>query len=127
MSHLATLDAAGLASAKEIAVKYGISTALLMNVMKELSAAGFVESARGARGGYRLAQSPRKINMADVVMALEGPVRSAHCMREQSAARDQGVCRIVDRCPIADPVHRLHRKLNDFLKGLTLADVIETG
>jgi Rrf2 family protein len=126
MSHLATLEAAQLASAKEIALKYGISMAFLMNVMKELAAAGFVESARGAHGGYRLAQSPRKINMADVVLALEGPVRSAHCMRK--AGEDVAdVCQIVDRCPIADPVHRLHRKLNDFLKGLTLADVLEAG
>ena len=81
MSHLATLDSSGLASAKEIATKYGISMAFLMNVMKELAAAGFVESTLGAHGGYRLAQSPRKINMADVVLALEGPARSAHCMR----------------------------------------------
>jgi len=30
----------------------------------------------------------------------------------------------VDRCPIADPVHRVHRRLSDFLKTVTLAEIV---
>ncbi len=28
------------------------------------------------------------------------------------------------RCPVADPVHRVHRKLKDFLKRVTLAEIV---
>ena len=34
-------------------------------------------------------------------------------------------CMIMDRCPIVDPVHRVQRKLSDFLKTVTLADIAE--
>jgi len=33
-------------------------------------------------------------------------------------------CKIMTKCPIADPVHRVHRKIRDFLSELTLADVL---
>ena len=31
----------------------------------------------------------------------------------------------MESCPISDPVHRVQRKLNDFLKKLTLAELAE--
>jgi len=31
------------------------------------------------------------------------------------------------RCPILDPVHRVQRRLSDFLKTVTLAELAEPG
>lgn len=56
MAHLAELPEGRVCSAREIAALYEIPAALLMNVLKALSSAGYVESFRGARGGYRLAR-----------------------------------------------------------------------
>jgi len=124
MTHLARLAEGELASARQIARTFGVPTSLLMNVLKELSAARYVESVRGARGGYRLARKPEDVNLAELVTALEGPIRLAECVAKQQA--DPGKpCKIWDRCPIADPVHRVQRKLSDFLKTVTLADILE--
>lgn len=125
MAHLAGLEDRGLASAREIAERLDVPSALLMNVMKRLSAAGYVESVRGARGGYRLARRPEEINLADVVTVLEGPIRLARCVSGQLGERDECGCMLMARCPVTDPVHRVQRRLNDFLKTLTLAEIVE--
>jgi len=123
MTHLARLGQGEVSSAREIADRFGVPGSLLMNVLKDLSAAGYVESVRGAHGGYRLALRPDDVNLADLVAALEGPIRTAQCVTGQED--DAGLCRLMDRCPINDPVHRIHRKLRDFLKNITLADIAE--
>lgn len=123
MTHLAHLDADQVASAREIADRYGVPISLLTNVLKELCVAGYVESVRGARGGYRLVARPEQVNVGDLVAALEGPIRSSQCVTDQTGSGQECTC--MESCPISDPVHRVQRKLNDFLKKLTLAELAE--
>ena len=123
MSHLARADGEKLASARGIAERFGISTSLLMNVLKLLAGAGYVDSVRGAHGGYRLARRPEQINLAEVITAIEGPIRLAECLSGEARENETCECKVMARCPIADPVHRVQRKLSDFLKSVTLAEV----
>ncbi len=125
MTYLAGLGDGRLASAREIAKRFGVPASLLMNVLKELSAVGYVESVRGARGGYRLAVAPEAINLADLVTAVEGPVRLAECITNARSDDEECTCQVMANCPIADPVHRVQRRLNDFLKKVTLAEILE--
>lgn len=125
MTYLAKLAAGQLASARDIADRFGVPLSLLMNVLKELSAAGYIESVRGMRGGYRLARSPDQVNLADLVTALEGPIRSSECMH--GGVEEHAECSVdmMSRCPLADPVHRVQRKINDFLRKVTLAELVD--
>jgi Rrf2 family protein len=125
MTHLARLPAGQVASAREIAELFGVPGPLLMNVLKELSAAGYVESVRGARGGYRLARRPEDITLAGLVEALEGPVRLAECMTEAAGEGRECTFKLMSQCPVADPVHRVQRRLSEFLKKVTLAEFVE--
>jgi len=124
LSHLAKMDGEELASAREISDRYEIPLSLLMNVLKELSSAGFVESVRGAHGGYRLAVEPEEISLADLITTVEGPIRLAECIADHDRPDDRETCPLLSNCPIADPVHRVHRRLADFLKTVTLAEII---
>ncbi len=125
MTHLAKLGPKRLASAREIAEEYGIPMALLMNVLKELASAGYVRSVRGAHGGYRLARSPAEVNFIGLLETLEGPMKLAECvLGEVNDADVHATCKVMPHCPIADPVHRVHRRIRDFLSNLTLADVL---
>jgi Rrf2 family protein len=124
MAHMATLDGQRVTCAREIASLFGVPPGLLMNVLKELAASGYVESIRGAHGGYRLARRPKEISLADVVTALEGPIRSSQCISGQVNEEANSTCDDIDRCPVASPIHRVHRKLRDFLKTVTLADIV---
>ena len=123
MTYLAGLDEGQVASAREIAERFDVPTSLLMNVLKELSAAGYVESVRGAHGGYRLALDPEEISLADLVTAVEGPIRLAQCVAGKDPSADSEPCRLLEQCPVADPVHRVQRRLSDFLKTVTLAEI----
>ena len=125
MTHLARLERGEVSSAREIAQRFGVPASLLMNVLKELAAGGYVESVRGARGGYRLARPPEEITLADLVAAVEGPIRLAECVTDPAGGDAECTCRLMARCPIADPVHRVHRRLSDFLKKVTLAEIVE--
>jgi len=125
MAYLAKLDTDKLASAREMAEMFGMPLALLMNVLKELAAAEYVVSVRGARGGYRLARRPEDVNLADLIGAIERPVRQTECMTHATGDEHECPIEMMARCPVADPVHRVHRKLNDFLKKVTLAEIVE--
>ncbi len=126
MTHLHGLPEGEVASAREIAESFDVPTSLLMNVLKELASAGFVESVRGAHGGYRLARAAEDVSLADLIETLEGPIRLAECVAGPSGHKgDREVCGIVDKCPVAGPLHRVHRKLSDFLKQVSLADIAE--
>jgi Rrf2 family protein len=43
-------------------------------IMRTLVQRGLLESARGATGGYRLARPADQITVADVIIALDGPL-----------------------------------------------------
>jgi len=49
-----------------------ITVAYLEQIVPALRAHSFIESQRGAKGGYVLAQPPEKIQMGEVIRALEG-------------------------------------------------------
>ena len=123
MSYLAGLDEGKVASARAMAEKLALPLSLLTNVLKELAADGFVRSARGVAGGYCLARDPEQINLADLLSALEGPIRSAHCVSGRHGDDEECDCDIMDDCPVFDPVHRVHRRLSDSLRKMTLADI----
>jgi len=126
MSYLSSLEPGRLASAREIASLSDVPTSLLMNVLKELAASGYVESVRGSHGGYRLAIDPEQVTLAEVVEAIEGPVKLAECVTEAAGDGAECTCRIMASCPVADPVHRVHRKLKDFLSKVTLEEIVKT-
>lgn len=124
VTHLAQVDEDEYVSAREIAERFGVPVSLMMNALKDLSAAGYVEGCRGPHGGYRLARRPDEINLADLIAVVEGPVRLAECIT-QEAGDETCTCQVMAQCPIADPIHRVHRRLSDFLKGVTLAEIVE--
>jgi Rrf2 family protein len=72
-------------SLKSIADGEGLPLAYLERIVALLKKAGFVESTRGAHGGYRLAQPAEDIRMDAVIAALEGGVAPMSCFVDDSA------------------------------------------
>ena len=124
MGLLSQLDSGSRVSARQIASRLDVSTSLLMNVLKELASAGYIESVRGARGGYRMAIDTADVSLADLVDLLEGPVRLAECVTEEMG-QGQCTCQVMANCPVTDPVHRAQRKLKDFLASVTLDEIVK--
>lgn len=108
-------------SAREIAERYSVSLPLLMNVLKELHRAEFVLSTRGPRGGYRLTKPAASISLAEVIEVIESPVRVIRCA--EPALDGEAACELAGCCPVRAPLRRLHDRLSDFLKSVTVADL----
>ena len=77
--YLGLRDPAELSRISEIAKAYGISENHLMKVVHRLGQRGFVETVRGRQGGIRLAHSPGRINIGDVVRRCEDDLRLVEC------------------------------------------------
>ena len=84
-------DAGVPISLKSIADSEGLPLAYLERIVALLKKAGFVESTRGAHGGYRLAQDPEGIRMDAVITALEGNVAPMSCFVDDTSG-DRVLC-----------------------------------
>ena len=89
-------------SAREIGAEYDIPLELLAKVLQKLVQRGLLNSQHGANGGYSLRRSPDKINVAEVIQAIEGPFSLTDCMS------DDGFCGQFDKCNVKSPLQRLN-------------------
>ena len=66
-------------SASELAQETGVPLPTTQKLMGRLAAAGLLDSARGAAGGFSLARPAGEISLADIVEAVEGPIALTMC------------------------------------------------
>jgi len=64
----------GLVRVEDIVRKYRIPGKYLENIMLRLRKAGYIMSRRGVGGGCQLARSPDRINVAEIVRLMDGPI-----------------------------------------------------
>ena len=107
-------------SLAEIAERQDISQEYLEQLFGKLRRAGLVVSSRGAAGGYALARPPGDIAMADVILAVDEPLRVTRCDGDAVEGCVKG-----DRCCAHDLWSSLGRQMMYFLESVTLQDVIE--
>lgn len=121
LSHMAH-DPEGVFTAREIAERYHMPSALLMNVLKTMCQGELVRSIRGAKGGYKLAMPATRLTLADIITVVEGPIRFVQCTGQHTAT--DADCDLLDVCPVKRPVQRIHEKMSIFLEQITLADIV---
>lgn len=68
-----------------ISERQAIPGRYLEQIFQRLRRAGIVASKRGPGGGYRLARSPARISLREIVEAVEGPVVGAMQMKPPAA------------------------------------------
>lgn len=107
-------------SARDIAEAHGVPLPLLMNVLKRLNRTGFVNSVRGARGGYILAVSPVELTLDALIEAVEGPVHLVRCTNPDKEGRR---CTLTGACPVRSSIRKVHNDLRKFLSSVTIAEL----
>ena len=65
---------------EEISRKQDIPRKFLEQILLNLKRGGFLESKKGAKGGYTLARAPKDIILGDVVRFIEGSVYPISCI-----------------------------------------------
>src|SRR6202041_1082164 len=96
----------------DIANRQKIPQKFLELILASLKQGGFVESRRGAEGGYLLARRPESITVGDVLRFVEGRQEERSRMRRQSDS------------PLGDLWERTDKAMDSVLDGPTFAHLV---
>lgn len=111
------LNPEAVCNAVEIAEMTHVSAPTVSKILKSLAREKLVLSSRGAHGGYRLARTPEKISMAEIITALEGPIALTECAHSSSH------CGIESRCGVRSNWQKINGAVRDALHGISLAEM----
>lgn len=121
MTDLAIYGGDKSVSLAEIADRQQISLSYLEQLFARLRRAGLVKSARGPGGGYRLAHGAKGTYVADIVLAVDEPIRATRCNGQGSP---KGCMVGGERCLTHHLWEDLGHQIQDYLAHVSLDDVI---
>ncbi|WP_299775307.1 Rrf2 family transcriptional regulator [uncultured Tateyamaria sp.] len=122
---LASLENDQVLSAAALAEFHGVSQSYLLKHLQALSRAAILGTVPGPKGGYHLAQSPDKISLLDVVLAVEGREPAFRCKE----IRRNGPNPVADDfftapCQISAAMLRAERSYRSELRKVTIAHLL---
>ena len=120
MADLARYSGKKPVSLGEIAGRQEISLSYLEQLFAKLRRAGIVRSVRGPGGGYHLARDPDDIHVADIILAVDEPLKATRC----KIGSAEGCLGHGTRCITHDLWDELSRQIHLFLSEVSLGDVI---
>ena len=109
-------------AARELAEIERLPADYVEQILLRLRRAGLVESVRGARGGYHLAKAPAAITVFDVMIASEHQTFEINCATHPVDAER---CSPGSACSIRPVWHALQARVDELLRGITLADLLK--
>lgn len=112
----------GFVALKTLASQQEISEKYLESILGTLSRAGVIEGLRGKGGGYRLALSPERITVADVLRLTEGTLAPVACMEEGAKP-----CARAGECRTLPMWREFYGMTERYFSGITIADLVKTG
>ncbi|MCS5711028.1 Rrf2 family transcriptional regulator [Candidatus Berkiella aquae] len=104
-------------SIAEVALRHRISVAYLERLAGVMRAKGLLKSVRGPKGGYVLAKPPAQITVADIIQAVDEKIDTTRC-------HGKGNCHEGTMCITHHLWDRLNQEIFDFLKSITLSELI---
>lgn len=122
MADLARHSRERAVSLAEIATRQEISLSYLEQLFARLRRGGLVKSVRGPGGGYRLAREASETWVADIVLAVDEPLRATRC---SGMGSPRGCMIGGERCITHDLWEGLGEEIHRYLARVSLEDVIE--
>lgn len=108
-------------SLADIAGRQEISLSYLEQLFARLRRAGLVKSVRGPGGGYRLARTAAETRIAEIILAVDEPIKATRC----DLSSPIGCTGQSGRCITHDLWEELTRQIHIFLSSVSVADVLE--
>ena len=105
---------------KDIASRQGISEKYLEQIIAVLNRAGYVNSVRGAQGGYRIAKDPSEYTVGMILRLTEGSMAPVACLDEGAPECDR-----CDTCETLEVWKELYAAINNVIDNVTIADLVE--
>lgn len=109
-------------SVSQLAEMQNVSSAYLEQLIASLKRAGLVNASRGVQGGYTLSRPPEKINVGEILKALEGSTDLVNCV---GCGSDEFECDNLASCSARPIFIELQKRIDDFLFSTSLKDAAE--
>ncbi|ASM36844.1 RrF2 family transcriptional regulator [Campylobacter sputorum] len=107
---------------ENISKELNISKSFLAKILQNLAKNGVLKSTRGINGGFLLAKDPKQITIASIIeYAEKRPTNVFECSGDIENCHNQNG----DICTIWPIFSKLQNIVDDFLKKITLKDIIQ--
>lgn len=106
---------------QEVARRQEISLSYLEQLFARMRRAGLVSGVRGPGGGYRLARAAEAVSIAEIIAAVNEPIKATRC-EEGSMKSCLGR---TGRCIAHGLWQEMGNRIQGFLTSVSLADVLE--
>ena len=120
LSYLAAETADRIIGSRELTAKQDIPTHYLSKIMKDLVAAGLVDSHVGCKGGFSLARGATTISLKDVYEAVEKPLVLMECLEKGDL-----YCPYDTVCTQISVWERAQTILADYLAGISISSIAD--
>ncbi len=109
-------------SLKDIANRQGISEKYLEQIISILNKANYVNSVRGAQGGYSLRMKPKDYTVGMILRLTEGSLAPVACVADEEAE-----CERMNDCATILLWKKMNEAINDVVDHMTLQDLVDYG
>jgi len=107
--------------AEQLATDLCIPKSFLAKILQSLAKKGILESRKGAHGGFILAKEIETISAHDVIFAAEGKAPAVFDCTAYIGTCPNGT---IGTCAISPFLRNFQNKIDDFLDGLMLSDIL---
>ncbi|TNF44502.1 MAG: Rrf2 family transcriptional regulator [Epsilonproteobacteria bacterium] len=107
--------------AEQLANELCIPKSFLAKILQSLAKQGILESRKGAHGGFILAKDIYQISVRDIIFAAEGKSPAVFDCTSYAATCPNGS---IGSCAISPFLMNFQTKIDDFLNGLSLGDIL---
>ena len=105
---------------KDIAKRQGISEKYLEQIIAMLNKAGYVQSTRGAQGGYKLTKSASDYTVGMILRLTEGSLAPVECLKDENH-----VCENDCNCAQVEVYRRIYEAVNNVIDTTSLQDLLD--
>lgn len=119
-AHAGQAGGRGAVALADIAARQQISLSYLEQLFARLRRRGVVESVRGPGGGYRLAKGAAETSVAEVVQAVDEPLKAVRCSMDER----KGCLKGGERCATHALWDEMGRQIEGYLASVSLEDVL---
>ena len=107
---------------KEIAARQEISEKYLEAIVKSLVKERYLTGLRGKSGGYRLTKAPEEYTVGSILRLTENSMAPVACLEPGSTD-----CPRMGSCKTLPLWQGLDKVVNEYLDGITIADLVQNG
>lgn len=117
---LAEHQSDGFIALKDIAERQSISKKYLEQIVPTFNKSDILKTNRGFQGGYKLARTPDKYTVGEILRLTEGSLAPVSCLEQ-----DPIECPRCNECATLPVWQGLNRVINDYLNSITLQDILD--